>query len=216
MIRLFRKKDAVRKLSWSDLTIAKFKKVKAILDTTDEDDLVWALIGICYDMTEEQVNNLPIRVAEDYARGVSFLNTEPKKRTAKRSYELNGKRYITTMDFTRISTAQFIDFQQAWRECEEHPERVLAIILIPEGHRYNDGYSTQEVIEDIENYMTIPDSLGLCAFFFNLLRWSMRVTARKMKRLLRRAEKEGKMSQEQLQMLRNIIQMANSADGLNA
>ena len=210
ILKLFKKKNSVKRLSWSDISIAKFKDIKHVLDTTDEEDLVWALIGACYGMTEDEVNDLPIRTAEDYARGVSFINSEPRPSVAKKSYTLNGRKYITTMDFSRITTAQFIDFQQVWRDSAEHPERVLAICLIPEGHKYNDGYSTQEVMDDILT-MSIPDSMGLSAFFFTLLKWSMRATARKMKRQLRKARKD--MTQEQITLMENIIRMANSADG---
>lgn len=215
MFKFLRKKEGIRKLSWSDITIAKFKDLKRVLDNTPEDDLVWALIGVCYGMTEDEVNALPIRTAEEYAKGVAFLNKEPRPSVVKKTYTLNGRTYNTTMDFTRISTAQYIDFQNSWRDSAEHPERILAIILIPEGHRYNDGYDQSEVISDIENNLSIPDSMGLSAFFFTLLQWSMKGTARKMKRLLKKAEKEGKMTEEQMEAIRRIIQMANCAGGLN-
>lgn len=210
ILKLFRKKSKIQKLSWSDISIAKFKDLKKVIEQTPEDDLVWALIGACYGMTEDEVNDLPIRTAEEYAKGVAFLNTEPRPSVAKKSYTLNGRKYITTMDFSRISTAQFIDFQQVWRDSAEHPERVLAICLIPEGHKYNDGYSTQEVMDDILT-MSVPDSMGLSAFFFTLLQWSMKRTARTMSRQLKKARKE--MTKEQIALMENIIRMANSADG---
>lgn len=213
---LFRKKD-IKKLSWKDITIEQFKKIKERIDAKTDDDtfLVWDLIGICYNMAPEEVDALPIRVAERYARGISFLNTEPCPTIAKRSYTINGKKYITTMDFSRITTAQYIDFQSVNGDAD-HPERVLAICLIPEGHKYGDGYSTDEVAKEIEKGMSITDAIGLSAFFLRLLQWSIRVAGRKMKRLLKKAKKEGKMSKEQMEIVEKIIRLSAYANGLNA
>lgn len=216
MFKLFKKKDKIKRLGWKDISIKQVKQIKEVLDRTPEgEDPIWDLIGVCYEMTTEEVDNLPLRKAEEYAKGISFLNSEPAPSVAKRSYTLNGHKYNTTMDFTKVTTAQFIDFQQAWPESEEHPERVLSIILIPDGHKYNDGYDSNQVLDDIENYMSSTDSIGLTLFFCRLLRLSIRSAARKMRRLLKKASKEGKMSQEQLTSLRKVVELATYADGLN-
>ena len=216
MFRLFKKKDKVKKMGWSDISIKKVKQINEVVNNATDEDTVWALIGICYDMTPEEVDNLPLRKAEEYARGVSFLNREPAPAVAKKSYVLNGRKYNTTMDFTKVSVAQYIDFQQAWPDSQEHPERVLAIILVPDGHKYNDGYDNAEVQKDIEEHMSCTDSMGLTLFFCRLLRLSIRSASRKMKSLLRKAKKEGKMTEEQMEKIRNIIRLSTYASGLNA
>ena len=212
----FKKKDKIKRMSWKQISIAQFKRIKEVIDTTPSEEAVWALIGVCYGMTAAEIDNLPLRKAEEYARGVSFLNSEPAPSVARKTYVLNGHKYNATLDFTKVTTAQYIDFQQVWKDSEEHPERVLAIILVPEGHRYNDGYDTNEVIDDIENHMSVCDSMGLTLFFCRLLRISIRLVSMKMKRLLKRARKEGKMSKEQIALMEKIVQLSAYANGLNA
>ena len=216
MFKLFKKKDKIKRLGWKDISIRKVKEIHEVIANTPDDETVWALIGICYDMTPEEVDNLSLRKAEEYARGISFLNQEPAPAVAKKSYVLNGRKYNTTMDLTKVSVAQYIDFQQAWPDSQEHPERVLAIILVPDGHKYNDGYDTTEVQKDIEEHMSCTDSMGLTLFFCRLLRLSIRSASRKMKSLLRKAKKEGKMTEEQMEKIRNIIQLSTYANGLSA
>lgn len=215
MFKLFKKKDKIKRLGWKDISIKKVKEINEAIANTPDDETVWALIGICYSMTPEEVDNLPLRKAEEYARGISFLNTEPAPAVAKKSYVLNGRKYNATLDFTKVTTAQYIDFQGAWPDSQEHPERILSIILIPDGHRYNDGYDTTEVQQDIENYLSCTDSMGLTLFFCRLLRLSIRSASRKMKRMLRSAKKEGKMTEEQMATIRKIIQLSTFVNGLS-
>ena len=41
---------------------------------------------------------------------------------------------------------------------------MLSIFLIPQGHKYNDGYDMDEVMDDLL-CLSIPDALGVCNFF---------------------------------------------------
>ena len=65
---------------------------------------------------------------------------------------MNGTTYNSSFDLTRVSVAQFIDYQNYAKEKEIRYEKILSVFVIPKGHEYNDGYSLKEVQEDILNW----------------------------------------------------------------
>ena len=113
-----------------------------------------------------------------------------------------------------LSTSQYIDFQQLADQSRDMPAEFLSVLLIPDGHRYNDGYNLEDVVKDIENYMNVEDCLALTAFFFNLLRISIRRSIRILARLEKKANKEGLMTPEQLEALRKVRSLLESESGL--
>ena len=209
---LKKKKKTLPEVKWKDITIAKHK---AILDLFNrEDDEMLLLYGLAEIIYGNDINNMRISEANDLVNTLSFINQRPKPARAKSHYVLNGHKYNTTFNMQNINTSQFIDFQQMADQSSEHPAQFLSIILIPDGHKYNDGYSIDDVVSDIENYMSVEDAYGLSAFFFNLWLISIQRSIRKLKKLEKAAAKEGLMTKAQLEALKEIRKKLESNDGL--
>lgn len=209
---LKKKKKTLPEVKWKDITIAKHK---AILDLFNrEDDEMLLLYGLAEIIYGNDINNMRISEANDLVNTLSFINQRPKPATAKSHYVLNGHKYKTTLNMQNINTSQFIDFQQMADKSGEMPAEFLSIILVPDGHKYNDGYCLEDVVKDIENYMSIEDAYGLSAFFFNLLQISIQRSIRKLKKLEKAAAKEGLMTKAQLEALKEIRKKLESNDGL--
>lgn len=215
---IFKRKKRIANKGWDDITIAKHKRILDLYDRyKDEEDktfLQYELVGIVYDIDEDTLNSMKISEANEYVNGLRFLAHKPRPKMAKPYYTLNGHRYKTTFNFQQLTTSQYIDFQQIAPNASTMPAEFLACILIPEGKTYNKDYVIDDVISDIENYMTLEDCLGLTAFFLTLLRLLMRRSVRMLRRMVSKAEREGMMTSEQLEALRRTITLIESGGGL--
>lgn len=210
-MRLFKKKRKPL-IKWSDITIKQHKAILDLYQREDDDLLIlYGLVEIVYGV---KVDDMKISEANELANTLDFIKERPKPSMVKRHYTLNGHRYNVSFNLQDILTCQYIDFQQMCNKASEMPAEFLSILLIPEGKRYNEGYDLNDVVYDIENYMKVEDCLGLSAFFFNLFRISIRRSIRKIRRMTRMAEKEGLMTNEQLEGLRKAMEALEYASGM--
>ena len=85
-------------------------------------------------------------------------------------YKINGTVYTLDIAPASFTTAQYIDFTNFNRQQEL--AGMLSVVLIPEGHQYNDGYNMAKVKEDIGD-MPVDEALGIVNFFG---KWSKRYT----------------------------------------
>ena len=112
--------------------------------------------------------NLPLEETQRLIANTAFLYTEPAKKKLSSVYTLNGTKYNILKKAEKMTTAQFIDYQAIARDSFNRVSEFLAIFFIPEGHEYNDGtYDKQQVIDDISNYLSTEEALGIADFFIN-------------------------------------------------
>ena len=130
-----------------------------------------------------------------------FLFTKPEPKKARNKYVINGRTYKLFKGNEEMTVAQYIDWQAIQADgFDKRPGEMLAIVLVPDKHQYNDGYDKDQQIEDMLD-MSVTDALGVCDFFtkrlsksINLIltalkirmKW-MRITARKEDREMMKA-----------------------------
>lgn len=219
-MKIFNKPLPPKKIHWKDITIARHKAIMdvyrdyEIYEKDDELQLLYDLTTAVYGKPKDWLDKMKVKEANEWANTLAFINETPRVKVAKGEYTLNGHRYKVSMNMQEITTAQYIDFQQMADKADDMPAEFLSIILIPDGHKYNDGYDISKVVYDIENYMSVEDCLSLSAFFLSLLRLSMRRSLHSLVRMERKARKEGLMTEEQLDDLRKVRQLLESAGGM--
>ena len=76
---------------------------------------------------------------------------------------LRSRKYYFDCLLGNVTTAQYVDFINYSKTSDI--VKMLSVFMIPEGHKYNDGYDMLEVFEDIQD-MPIP-ILYSASFFFN-------------------------------------------------
>lgn len=215
---LFRKKKKMKNLTWGDITINDHQRILEVYDKFSDDPdnpiMPYELVCAAYGKPWEWMEAMPMKEANEYLATLEFLTRKPKPTIARKVYVLGGHKYVASLNLQAINTAQYIDFQQMADKSGEMPAEFLSIILVPEGKEYNQGYNIEDAVMDIKYHMNVEDALGLTAFFLRLLRVSMRRSLHLLKRLQKKARKEGKMTEEQLQALTNLIATLGSEDGL--
>lgn len=201
---------------WSDITVGQWFKIEeARKAASNEDDFVQRCICIAYGITADALAEQPIADTLAMAEGIRFLNASPKPRLVRRHYTLGDKVYTCCLNPQELTTAQYMDFQTLARTAGERPERILSVLLIPEGSKYAQGYMVEDVQEAIRQHLSIVDAISLTAFFLTLSARSMsrRVSAlrRECRRMARKARRQGLT--EMAAALRNLEEVSLPGGG---
>lgn len=199
------------KQSWDDITIADLIKIREIgslqLATDDEKNLkVAALIN---EIPYEKLIQVPLSQVRSYMDATDFLLTEPKARKAKNLYTINGRKYKLLKNEMDLLTSQYIDFQTVQQDgFDKRPAELLSVMMVPEGHNYNDGYDKEQVIDDMY-CMSVTEALGIVDFFTRRFRrltaWAKTLCKVKMRWARLTAKKEDKEMYQALEIQMNLV-----------
>ena len=100
-------------MDYKDIMVGKYVDLMATIKdySGTELGLHTELIAIVYDMTEDEVLDLPLSKFEQYEREISFLYKKPKF-TSKipNKVVLNGRKYEIMKDGNKLTAAQYIDY----------------------------------------------------------------------------------------------------------
>ena len=156
--------------NYDDLTLGRHLEIDGILHTEAEEiDKQVAIIAILCDTTEDAILALPLADYAARAGKAAFLAQPcPPADVTDKPLQLAGMTLIPQADFTKIVTAQYVDFQTLVRDFPATLPQILAIFLVPEGHAYNEGYDIAEVQEAVRQ-MPLALALGYASFFFRCL-----------------------------------------------
>lgn len=127
-------------------------------------------IAILTGLTDDEVLDLPIMEYKSLAAKTMFLEKDyDGKLQIAKSYGLNGMELIPVKDFSKITTAQYVDYQTFSKEGDMYLVQTLSTLLVPKGKKYNDGYDMDAVQQAIRDNLSVADVLSLYAFF--LTKW---------------------------------------------
>lgn len=153
--------------NYEALDLGRYMKIDHILHTPQEEiDKQVQIIAILADMTEEDVLQLPLADYSAMALQAAFLgdHCEPAEVDGK-PILAGGFLLVPTSDFTKITTAQYVDFQTFVKDFPATLPQLLSCFLVPDGKKYNNGYDVAQVQEAVR-CITLPQAIGLTAFFF--------------------------------------------------
>lgn len=176
-------------MAWKDVNIFKYKK---IFELEQDEDWQWNALAILLGTTYEDIITRPIdetmRLSREF---LSWSTDKPVLRPVRRQYAIGGRTYDFKGYPKDITTAQYIDFYNCGREVPADLVDMLSVFLVPEGHRYNEGYDMDEIKKEIDENFNIEDALSVCDFFTSLFQVLLRRVTRKARRALKQAQKEG-------------------------
>lgn len=198
------KSEDKKRMSWMDVSLNQFNKLQDALKIEDETERT---IAICEVIFGENVTDLPLSEFKDKAKELAFLGEEIPQMTPPKTINIHGKKYKVDCLLGRISTAQYVDYINHMKGNEMN--KMLSVFLIPDGHKYNDGYDMLEVFNDIDD-LPIPIVNG-CAFFFeNQYRLFMRIFQRYSKRSIRKTKLPKGMKKAMEQVVDSSVDMVLS------
>lgn len=153
---------------WENISIDKYYEIKDILDDEEDDDITKnvKMVALITDMDENEVWNMDMAEAGEYISRLQFLNKFELPDNPNMKFNLPGYQLKVMKDVSKISVAQYVDFQNFVKlPLREGMEKILSIFLIPEGCKYNEGYDIIDLQKVIRENISFRVAEGLLSFF---------------------------------------------------
>lgn len=169
-------------MKWNDITLKQFYEIKEILSVEDD----WTILNLIDCIYNVDCQNLPINELKKY--DISFIKEPIPEVKVNKYYTLNGTKYSSNCDITKVTVAQFIDYQNYIKEDEVRLEKLLSVFFIPDGCKdYNTDYDIIKVQDDLlELPIDVAQSIGFFLgkqfkILFILFRYCLQKQVKKLK-----------------------------------
>lgn len=162
---------------YNKLSLGKYIEIQAISEdeSLEEIDRQAQILSVLTGVSENEIIHLPIVEYKELVSRTAFLLNykDIKYRNVAKKYILGKWELIPVRDFRKIETCQYIDFQTYAPDLDKHLVEFLSVILVPKGHRYNEGYDILEVQQAIRDEMSVTDGVSIAGFFLTWCRQSI-------------------------------------------
>jgi hypothetical protein len=190
---------------WKDVNLGMWQRMNEITQREDEIQRIVGFVALFNNMTEDDVLAMPLDEFKERMKELAWMNVPPEIEQPKEEYTINGKQYVLTMNFHKLTTAQYIDFQ-SYTKSEDYSQ-MLSVFLIPKGKKYGEGYDVFETQQDLKQ-MPVGEVLGLMGFFIILYRSWSAALLKYSSRMLRKAAKREK-SKELMETVKKTEELAD-------
>lgn len=147
-------------MNWSDVNLRQFIKIQDIV--SGNGDETEKLISVMEVLLGEDVLGLPVSEFHKKAKEIEFVYKEVPSRSVPKTITVNNRKYKVDGLLGNITTSQYIDFTN-YMKAKDYTQ-MLTPFIIPDGHKYNDGYDMEQVVSDIGDLDII--TVNSIAFFF--------------------------------------------------
>jgi len=151
-------------MTWNDITLRKWTEIESIYKKKYEDEILQTadIISVVFEI-ENPMELSPAEFSK-YVEQLSFLTKPIPEKKLCNSYTINGTLYNFKGNIMEVSMGQLMDWRQfSTKEPIDYAE-CLSVFIIPDGHKYNDGYDMDKTLNDIKS-LPIGDVLKLWNFF---------------------------------------------------
>lgn len=162
--------------NYNRLTLGQYIEIQEISgnESLEDIDKQVQILSILTGVAENEILHLPIQEYKELVVKAGFLNPENiSYHPIAKKYILGKFELIPVRDFRKIETCQYIDFQTYAPDLDRYLVEFLSVILVPKGHRYNEGYDILEVQKAIREEMSVSDGVSLAGFFLTWCRKSI-------------------------------------------
>ena len=162
--------------NFNRLTLGMYQEIQEISrnESLEDIDRQVQILSVLTGVAEEEILHLPITEYKELVVKAGFLDpSNINYHPIAKKYILGKFELIPTRDFRKLETCQYIDFQTYAPDLDNHLVEFLSVILVPKGHRYNEGYDILEVQKAIRDGMSVSDGVSLAGFFLTWCRRSI-------------------------------------------
>lgn len=203
--------------NYNKLSLGQYQEIQGVTksDTLEDIDKQVQVLSILTGVAEEEILHLPITEYKELVIKSAFLDPENlKPHPVAKKYLVGGFELIPVTDFRKLETCQYIDFQSYAPDLDNHLVEFLSVILVPKGHRYNEGYDILEVQKALREEMSVTDGVSIAGFFLTWCRRSIQDSLNYSKQEAMKI-KDKRKKEKVLQMIREQeTLLAKSGDGL--
>ena len=155
-------------MTWNELTVWQYQQIYPIVTKPEKDwtnlDVESKLVGIVYNLTDTQVDNLSVMQFNNLRATLDFLKDEIKVEAAK-YVEINGTRYRFIYDVFQIKAARYIESKVFSTDLIGNLHKIAASMVVPQKKTWYGKWVDQEY--DAANHSKYTDDM-LEAKFVNV------------------------------------------------
>lgn len=193
-----------KKMSWNSVTLHQFLDLQEVLKIEDETERVIAIAELIYG---ENITDLPLMEFAKKAKELEFLKTPVPDNMPPKKIEVNGRKYYIDGLLGHVTTAQYIDYTNHAKANDIC--KMMSVFLIPEGHKYNDGYDMQQVFNDI-NDLPVPVVYSTAFFLGRQFGVFMRIFQRYSTKKIRKTNLPKKVKKQMEKVVESSVDLALS------
>ena len=145
-------------MEWNNIKYRTLLDIREAANIEDENERAYAIMEAVFG---EDVLDLPLKDFNEKCKELQFLQKPIPNDLHVKNIKVNGREYYFDGLLGKITTAQYIDFQNYQKNNEE--QKAFSVFIIPKGHKYNDGYDMEQVFDDI---LDVPVPVLFSASFF--------------------------------------------------
>ena len=171
-------------MKWNNISVWQYQNIVKTLANKQDDELEksFKLIGIVYNMTENQVDSLTQAEYKAKLKECDFLNSMPEGKPVK-IIKVNGRRYRLIYDVTRMPFGRYVESKAFVGDIYGNLHKLGATMVMPQKRNWlglwiDDNYDAskhEDYAEDIlqANFQDVYFSL---VFFYQVFRNWIEVT----------------------------------------
>lgn len=189
---------------WEDITVEQFEQMQRVLNTDEYEEIdkqcrLAAIVMHNDEQESDYLYDLTISELKEELSCLKFMSDQFLPRMLDNGkYTINGKEYELIHSVKHMTAAQYMDYEHCLKSGEV--QNIVACVLIPKGHQYNDGYNISDIKKDIYHYFPIVDALGIAAFFLKTFEVSSQLCLTYLNKQIKKA-----MKNEQDEKIINIL-----------
>ena len=165
---------------WNKINVWQYQQIYNALNTKDKDatdlDLEVKLVGIVNNMTEMQIDSLPLTEYKQLSKTIAFLN-EPIEGTPKKHISISyNKRYRINYDVSKMPFARYIESKVFSEDLYGNLHKLAATMVIPQKRKFgiwfNQKYDASKHEEYANDMLTarFVDVYHSLVFFYQVYR----------------------------------------------
>jgi hypothetical protein len=165
---------------WDKINVWQYQQIYSALNTKEKDatdlDLEVKLVGIVNNMTEMQIDSLPLNEYKELSKTIAFLN-EPIEGTPKKHIRIsNSKRYKINYDVSKMPFARYIESKVFSEDLYGNLHKLAATMVIPQKRKFgiwfNEKYDASMHEEYSNDMLTAKfvDVYHSLVFFYQVYR----------------------------------------------
>lgn len=166
------KEIQLKKKNWDEITINDYKRIVEICqdeyDTVTEKNI--EVLAVLCDVDSDTMWDMPVIELQDMIQSLSFLNEfDFDKKKKYKKLKIDDLELVCDCKVSKMSVAQYVDFQAFWIRSNTDLARMISVFYVPQGCKYNEGYDIDDVVEKIENNVSIAMANSICFFLLKKL-----------------------------------------------
>lgn len=187
-------------MKWEELTVKQYYEILDILreDVGDVLELNAQLIDCIWGIDSADI---PVIRFSWYLDELKFLQEPYEPKIPKKEYKVKDKIFKPVLDVSKITTAQYIDFQELVKR-NDH-KLMLNVLFIEDGKEYGETDNSDLLWENL----TLDAYSDVLYFFQRLLLDLMKDTLNSSKKILKKEYRKEKDPQKKEELMNEMIKI---------